>query len=270
RLCFFACFLGLVLGTTQGSGRVEAILWAITGAGLIVACYGAAQFFGLDPFIDARLYTYQAASGRVLRIISTMGHADYLGNFLLYTTPLSLALAAASTGRKRRIALAGAAVSLFAIAVSGTRGAWLGLIVAAAAFAVLEVVHARLVIGRIPRRRIAIASGMLLLSGSIVISTMLASGASENLVDRILRFAGEGMTGSGRTLLWRDSLKMVTAYPVTGCGPEGFRRAFLAFKSRSLAQYAPETNNESPHNSYLDAAVSYGLVGAALYAAIIA
>src|SRR5215468_4986955 len=76
RLCFFACFLGLVLGTTQGSGRVEAILWAITGAGLIVACYGAAQFFGLDPFIDARLYTYQAASGRVLRIISTMGHAD--------------------------------------------------------------------------------------------------------------------------------------------------------------------------------------------------
>ena len=33
---------------------------------------------------------------------------------------------------------------------------------------------------------------------------------------------------------------------------------------------APLTNHENPHNSYLDAAISYGLPGAALYFAMIA
>jgi O-antigen ligase len=77
-------------------------------------------------------------------------------------------------------------------------------------------------------------------------------------------------TGSGRTLLWRDSLKMVREYAAIGCGPEGFRKAFLRYKSTSLARLAPGTNNERSHNSYIDAAVSYGLPGAILYVAIIA
>jgi tetratricopeptide (TPR) repeat protein len=65
-------------------------------------------------------------------------------------------------------------------------------------------------------------------------------------------------------------MKMVRDYAVMGCGPEGFRKAFLSYKSTSLARLAPGTNNESSHNSYIDAAVSYGLPGAILYIAIIA
>jgi tetratricopeptide (TPR) repeat protein len=63
---------------------------------------------------------------------------------------------------------------------------------------------------------------------------------------------------------------MVPRYALAGCGPEGFGKAFLAYKSKELARYAPQINNESPHNSYLDAAISFGLPGAVLYIAIIA
>ena len=63
---------------------------------------------------------------------------------------------------------------------------------------------------------------------------------------------------------------MIPAFALTGCGPEGFRKAFLAYKSKEIAQLAPRINEESAHNSYLDAAISYGLPGAIFYVAIIA
>src|SRR5437867_2438402 len=89
------------------------------------------------------------------------------------------------------------------------------------------------------------------------------------MVVRARSFLTEGFTGAGRTLLWRDSLKMAPDFVITGCGPEGFRKAFLAYKSKELARFAPDNNNESSHNSYLDASISFGLPGAGLFATII-
>src|SRR6185295_17903211 len=90
-----------------------------------------------------------------------------------------------------------------------------------------------------------------------------------DILVRARSFVSEGYSGAGRTLLWRDSLKMVVDFPAVGCGPEAFRKAFLPYKSRELGRFAPDTNNESSHSSYIDAAVSFGLPGAILYIAII-
>src|SRR5262249_52464632 len=76
-------------------------------------------------------------------------------------------------------------------------------------------------------------------------------------------------TGSGRTLLWRDALRMAADYVLIGCGPEGFSKAFPAYKTAELGAYAPENADESSHNSYLDAAITFGLPGAILYAAML-
>src|SRR5215471_13280010 len=43
--CFFVCFAALLLGTGLSSKRFEIVLWTIVTTGLIVACYGVAQFF---------------------------------------------------------------------------------------------------------------------------------------------------------------------------------------------------------------------------------
>ena len=60
-------------------------------------------------------------------MIGTLGHADYLGNFLLYTTPPSVAFALVSRGKARWFALLAAMLSIVAIICSGTRGAWVVL-----------------------------------------------------------------------------------------------------------------------------------------------
>jgi tetratricopeptide (TPR) repeat protein len=108
------------------------------------------------------------------------------------------------------------------------------------------------------------AAGVLILALAIV-----SSPASRDVALRARSFVEDRFTGSGRMLLWRDALKMVPRSALIGSGPEAFSREFLAFKSLDLARSAPQINNENPHNSFLDAAISAGLPGAILYAALI-
>ncbi len=270
HLCFFTCFVAIIVAVGKSKARLIGVLWAMSLAGLAVAAYALVQFFGRDPFLSSSLYTFDSATGAVVRPTGTLGHSNYLGNFLLYTTPLSAGLALGAMGRARRLMAISTALSVGAIIFSGTRGAWVGLGVGAIAFAVLELVgRARRLIETGKRRAIRVS----LLAAIIVASPVLvvaSSPASRNVLQRARSFITDGLTGSGRTLLWSASIRMVPAFALTGCGPEGFRKAFLAYKTKELAQLAPQTNNESSHNSYLDAAVSHGLPGLILYVAIIA
>ena len=268
RLCFLICFFSLILSIGHTRARLQRGLWTITITGLVAATYGFAQFFGRDPFLSARLYTFDSTAGRIVRVISTLGHADYLGNFLLYTTPVSAAVALVARGRARLLGLIVTLLSMIVIIFTGTRGAIAGLVIGALAFALFaswrrdESIALR---DHRSWRRGAIAALMVLATMVLIV----INPASSNLVARARAAVAEGASGSGRTLLWRDSLAMLPAYGLTGCGPEGFRKAFLPYKSKELAQLAPLTNNESPHNAYLDAAISNGLPGAILYTAVL-
>ncbi len=264
RLCFFICFMALVVAVGRSYARLTKALWVMELTGLIVAVYAVAQFFGKDPFLPSSAYTVNSPDGPVLRVISTLGHANYLGNFLLYTAPLGLGLALSTSGRSRRIALISVALSTAAIAMSGTRGAWLGLAAGAAVFAFLELRAAR------EKKRLMMALAAAAIIAVVSIATILVVPASRSISLRARSFFTEGFTGAGRTVLWRDAARMVPRYALAGCGPEGFSRAFLAYKSKELARLAQQINNESSHNSYLDAAINYGLAGAALYLAMIA
>lgn len=270
QLCFFACFVALIVAVGTSKARLLGALWAMSLVGCAVATYAVAQFFGRDPFLSSSLYTFDSATGFVVRPTGTLGHSNYLGNFLLYTTPLSAGLAFGASGRRRRLMVISTALSVAAIIFSGTRGAWVGLGVGAMAFVVLELFgRARSLIqtGKLRAVRATLLAALIASASILVIASIPAS---RNVLQRARSFITDGLTGSGRTLLWSASIRMVPAFALTGCGPEGFRKAFLAYKTKELAQLAPQTNNESSHNSYLDAAVSHGLPGLILYIAIIA
>jgi tetratricopeptide (TPR) repeat protein len=179
---------------------------------------------------------------------------------------VSAGLALAAHGWSRLFAATATAVSIAAIALSGTRGAWLGIIIGMAAFAFFDLKNA--VANPVMRSRRALFA-IIAVTVTVIASIVAISPASHTVTARARAFLTEAATGSGRIVLWRDSLKMVPAFAVIGCGPEGFRKALLQFKSRELAERSPESNNESSHNSYLDAAICYGLPGLILYIAVI-
>ena len=267
HLCFFVVLAGLIVGVGRSEKRLRWALWAITWTGLAIATYGYVQFFGRDPFVPSQLYSFEESGGSVLRIIGTLGHSNYLGNFLLYVAPLAFGLALNSRGSTRRIGLAAGILSGAAIVFSGTRGAWVGLIAGLLTFIWLAASWNK--VSLLPHRataRWAVIASLVVLFFFAIIAF---NPASRNIVQRARLLVNE-QTGSGRTLLWRDSMNMIPQYPLAGCGPEGFRKAFLPYKSVELARLAPLTNNESSHSSYIDAAVSYGLIGALVYVGIIA
>ena len=270
RLSFVVCFAGVVITIGQSIERFQIVLWTLALTGLFVACYATAQFFGYDPFVPAGLYSFESQSGTIIRVIGTLGHSNYLGNFLLYTTPISAALAVSTVGRARRIALMTTILSGAAIAFSGTRGAWLGLITGALTFVVIERRSSLSGIFRTSPRQMLWPASVTLVIIAVLIGLTLSTGASRSLMVRARSFVSDSFSGSGRVLLWKDSLRMVSRFSLAGCGPEGFRRAFLEYKSKELAQLAPQINNESPHSSYLDAAISIGLPGLVFYIGMIA
>ena len=266
RICFLIVFVALIAGIGTSGKRLLAVLWGIAVTGFLVATYGIAQAFGVEPFVSRNLYTFASPGGPLLRVSATLGHSNYLGNFLLYTTPVGVALALTGRGWARLLATAGAALSLGAIAFSGTRGAWFGIIAGGVIFALLEL---RKGVASVFRNH-PFAFLVSLLLAMVLAFVVLLSPPSRNVRERMSAFVDEGLSSSGRLLLWRDSLQMVPAFPFIGCGPEGFRKAFLGFKSKALGQLSRKANNESPHSAYLEAAISHGLIGAALYVAMIA
>jgi O-antigen ligase len=268
RVCFFVCFIALIVGIDKNQRRLEAALWAMSFCGFLVSAYAAAQFFGYDPFLPSFLYTSDSAAGSVVRVISTLGHADYLGNFLLYTAPLTAGLAIATRGRARLLASGATILSIIAIVVSGTRGAWLGLISGIVLFVTLNRQDAKDGARHSPRSLLIRATAVAVLMVIIPFLLISLSPASRSIVARARLSFTEGFTGSGRTTLWRDSIKMLPAFALTGCGPDNFRKAFLPYKSKELGRVTP-INPESSHNSYLDAAISFGAPGFLLYVAII-
>ncbi len=269
HLCYLVCFIGLIVGVGRDGARLKRALWALALTGSLVAVYGVMQFFGFDPFLWAGLYTSGDQQGNVLRAVSTLGHSNYLGNFLLYTTPVSVGLAVTTEGRSRWLVLMGAMLSLLAILFSGTRGAWVGIICGIGAFAWVDR-QSWLAVIRGASAAQLLRRTAIIVAALIVVSLLVSlSSASRSLVARAKSFATEGFTGAGRTILWRDSLKMLPSVALIGVGPEGFRKAFLAYKSPELARLEPTANNENPHNSYLDALIAYGLPGAVLYVAMI-
>jgi tetratricopeptide (TPR) repeat protein len=58
--------------------------------------------------------------------------------------------------------------------------------------------------------------------------------------------------------------------PVAGYGPEVFTATFPHFESERLARAYPDFLHESPHNIFLDAAVSQGVIGVSILALLFA
>ncbi|MEW6125528.1 MAG: O-antigen ligase family protein [Acidobacteriota bacterium] len=267
-VCFFICFIGIIVALNRCQARLEMMAWAMFLTGALIAIYAIVQFVGNDPFLSATTYTFASPQGDIVRVPGTLGHANYLGNFLLYTTPLGVSLAFLSNGSLRRIAMIATGLSIAAIICSGTRGAWLGLLGASLTLIWIGKKNrqARLpVVGKRQLVSLAIASITILLG----VLAIALSPKGQSVTARLRSFAMDGLTGSGRTILWHDAFKAVPHYAITGCGPEGFRKAFLVYKSTALALNAPQINNESSHNAYLDAVISYGLAGAIFYLAFI-
>jgi O-antigen ligase len=229
--------------------NVRTLLRACLGSGGLAALYGIAQYFGWDPFLPSQAYEVGEGTFAIVRPPGTLGHADYFAAWLGIVVFLGLALDRLEQARWLKIAArAGSALAALAIVLSGTRAALLGLVVGAIV----------LLIARRERMRASHAAFAIAVAACLALFFFAPAG--ERLRAR-LHWSIEDARGGARLLLWRDSLRMAEQRPLGGFGLETFATEFPRFESVELARAYPDFYHESPHNMFLDALTSEGILG---------
>ena len=88
---------------------------------------------------------------------------------------------------------------------------------------------------------------------------------THELVERFAALAGAGdANGEVRSQIWRETIPLLRAFPLTGCGLGTFESAFLRYK-----HVAPMFIVDYAHNDYLQVLAELGIVGFALGLALV-
>jgi O-antigen ligase len=85
----------------------------------------------------------------------------------------------------------------------------------------------------------------------------------DKLIARFVQLVSTDPTGEGRSQLWAETIPLIRAYPVFGCGLGGYETAFMRFKVSS-----PLVTDDFAHNDYLQLLAELGLAGFAIGAAL--
>lgn len=247
--CAMLLFVWIAAQFAAGNpDRARRLLRVMAAAGVPVALYGIAQYFGWDPFINPELYHVGEAPLTIVRPPGTLGHADYLAGYLEYVVFAGAALALTGEGVWKALGIAAEVSGGVAIVLSGTRAGMLGLI-AGALFLALWL-----------RPRIRARTGAAVLAAAAAIGVLYVSSAGLPLRNRTRWFL-EDPLGGGRLLLWRDTLHMAATRWAAGWGPDTFSINFPRYQSVELEKAYPDYYQESPHNIFLDAFAAEGISG---------
>jgi O-antigen ligase len=232
---------------TAQARKAEAMMRIVVAAGALTALYGIAQYFGWDPILPASAYRIGEGVWTIVRPPATLGYASYFATWLLFIVFFGVCAGG-------KLGKAAAALAVVAMALTGTRAAFVGLIAGAAVWLVWSGF-------RVPRRAIWAAVALFACGAGFYFSP-----AGQAMRSRT-RWFQEDPWGGARLLLWRDSARMGFTRPVAGFGPETFTANFPHYESKELARSYPDFAHESPHNIFLDALTSQGIPGLLLMAA---
>jgi O-antigen ligase len=239
----FAAAAASALATDPSRLRLWLRITALTAGP--VAIYAILQYFGIDPLLAPSGYQFGEGKFMIVRPPATLGHASYLATYLLYAVFAGAALVRKEMGIWRNAAVATMVLALFALVLSGTRAAVVGLIAGVVFVAAREHIN---------RRWVFAAAAIV-----AVLAAFYISPAGERLRARVF-WSSEDMLGGSRLLLWRDTLWMSTQRWIAGYGPETFALEFPRHQSLELARKYPDFYHESPHNIFIDALVSKGVL----------
>jgi O-antigen ligase len=206
----------------------------------------------------------QFASG-YSRAVGVSGDANFFAALQVVVLPLGALLAIeVRETRSRVIILVGLAIAVGSIMTSLSRG---GILALAAVFVMLSFQPAKAFFRTRARKR-AFMAFVVIGAGILVIASFGSLSARASTIFT----SSDG--GSGRTNLWASAITGWKQTPVIGMG----FGAFIGQSNRLLVQtpgvdfsaYALRSTGQYVHNAYLETLTELGVIGAALFIAMLA
>ncbi|MEB3255726.1 MAG: IctB family putative bicarbonate transporter [Synechococcaceae cyanobacterium] len=194
----------------------DRITAALLAGQLVTSVIGIRQLYG-DPGALARWSDANSIAEGTIRIYSTLENPNLLGGFLLPTLPLAVVALLRWPGRPRRLfALAALVLGLVALVLTYSRGAWMGMVAALAAIALLLVLRLSRSWPPLWRRLFPL---LLVVGGSAALVLLVA--AVEPLRVRVLSLVAgrEDSSNNFRMNVWSAALEMIRDRPLLGIGP---------------------------------------------------
>lgn len=247
----------LVAGSVFTADRLWRPWWlTFLGAQFLVSCYGLLQFFHLAAI-------HQGST----RLDASLGNAEYFAGYLLFGIAVALWLAFDTKEKRQRWLRYGlfalAALDAFMLVETGTRGTFIGFLVALVAGALLWMFQS----GKRGRQGALVAlAGLVLVAGAFLSIRNSAFIAKDPILSRFASISLSDATP--RFAIWRMALRGVAERPVFGWGQDGFNYVFNKYYDPVL--YGQEPWFDRAHNIYLDWASAGGIPALLLFLAAFA
>jgi O-antigen ligase len=254
----YAVAFAVARATLVSERRVRWLVVAIILAATVSSLYGVAQQARLDPIWHA------LDRGR---IFSTLGQANALAAYLVLALPLAISLGLALPWPRRVAACMAAGLIAVALALTLSRGGFIGAVVGLAVFCGTLLRPSMLT-----RRRLGSAGVALVLVAMVGLLPPVQASISR-VVDRARTTAdlAEG-SNAGHLDLWAVGIRIAADYPILGAGPEMYPVLFASYRDRVLptarAKAMARFRPESPHNVPIAIADAAGLPALLAYLAI--
>lgn len=274
---FYFVLFFLLYDIIETHTEIRYFYWGMILATFVVDIFGVLQLYRLMPWFE-RVRTES-------RIISTLGHADFLGHFLVMMLPIILSFYYETKNVLLKTGLGILfLISFLVLLGSYTRGSWVAFIGSLFLFYVFILIKERKIFNKVNKIfSVVLILGMILVIGIFYVTEQELYIKRQNVGVFSLRErfesigAGLGVTQSNpRVLTWRDSMNLLKEKILTspriiyGLGPETFSFNFTPYKSLDLARYdRGKGYPDREHNEFLDILFPQGILGLFLFVFII-
>jgi len=233
----------------EGS-RIKTVLLVIEIVSVIISVYAILQFFKIE------LLSTQSANSRPG---SFLGNSVFLGGFLVLILPFSAMNAAE---KKNKLSVFAFPILIFTgIVASGTRSAYIALIIQVIIYFVLKYKHLKVTYKN--KKQLIFVFIPLLILSIVTFLFYVNQGMLYQRVADIFRFHNP------RFILWGDAFDIFFKYPITGPGIAMYAAAFEEFYSNALRFSDALVVYDNAHNNYLHILFTMGLIGFLAYAYLI-
>lgn len=259
----YALLFFLTVQLVDTTAKIRRLAEVIALVSAPIAVFGVLQFLGLDP-VPWQDLSYAG------RAFSTYGNPEPLGNYLMFSLPLSAALMIAEKDQRRRsiwwICLT---LNLTCMLVTFTRAAWIGGAVSLLMLGAFAWTRRAYVM-----RQLDVAMGAVAAS-AVGLVVALSAARDDQVANVPARLATlfEFDAGSGRTRLdlWVSTIDAIQAQPIFGFGPDTYGLFFPAFRTAEYYWYAASLSSADNAHSYpLHLASTIGIPGMALVVGLLA